>query len=159
MTAKTAVSNLASCTQTDIWPSTIRVWALKVDSWSFALMHSLSFSQAPWIPQVPLTKPYFPLQEHSHLFLMFLMFGLPLHWLMRRHMAVVCYQIPAKLRGQRGNQNHLLKLGSAGTPVFDNSADTVNHCVFTASWKKQSPVSIELKCFVIHNVQCFFLNL
>lgn len=58
------------------------------------------------IPQVPLAKPPLthpsPLQEHSHSFLMFLMFGLPLHWLMRRHMAVVLLPNASKvLRSKR----------------------------------------------------------
>lgn len=120
MTATTAVSNSAFCTCRDIWPSITTVRALKVDSWSFALVRALSFSLALRIPQVPLTNSPPPFQQRSHSFLMFLMFGLPLRWLMRRHMAMVCYQIWAKLRSKRQSKPFTLTKISWNTSVWQS---------------------------------------
>lgn len=107
----------------------------------------------------PPTTTATTLQRHSHSFLMFPMFGLPLRWLMRRHVAVVSYRIWAKCWGQRGNQNHFLKLSS---PVwqsirFAQATDRDKLQCFYCLKRKQSLVSIELQCFAVHKLQCVFL--
>lgn len=106
--------------------------------WKWALLLLLTFSiflsQAPRIPQVPLTKRrLFPaLQKHSHVFPMFPAFALPLPLINENTRGCSLLSIWVEIQGWRGNQNHPVRLRCPWTSKLNpqKSAGIRNYFVF-----------------------------